>query len=86
MVNVTDLVQSDVALPVSPACEVGPKRRLIRMNEVESLTGLKKSHVYGLIRLGSFPQRVVLSRRCVAFLEHEVLAWLDARVAERGQA
>ncbi|WP_446719571.1 helix-turn-helix transcriptional regulator [Hydrogenophaga sp. OTU3427] len=56
------------------------------MNEVESLTGLKKSHVYGLIRLGSFPQRVVLSRRCVAFLEHEVLAWLDARVAERGQA
>lgn len=62
------------------------RKRLIRLNQVESLTGLKKSHIYGLMREGGFPKRVVLSRRCVAFVESEVLAWLDARVAERDAA
>lgn len=61
-------------------------KRLIRLNQVESLTGLKKSHIYGLMREGGFPKRVVLSRRCVAFVESEVVAWLDARVAERDAA
>lgn len=61
-------------------------KRLIRLNQVELLTGLKKSHIYSLMRDGGFPKRVVLSRRCVAFVESEVAAWLDARVAERDAA
>lgn len=71
---------------VSVHLPVAKEKRLIRISRVEALTGLKKSHIYGLMRDGRFPRKVVLSRRCVAFVESEILAWVDARMAERGQA
>lgn len=54
--------------------------RLIRLPEVESVTGTKKSTIYKLVRDGSFPQPVRLSARMVAWSEAAVQAWIRARI------
>lgn len=54
--------------------------RLIRLPEVESVTGTKKSTIYKLVRDGSFPQPVRLSARMVAWSEVAVQAWIRARI------
>lgn len=58
--------------------------RLLRLAEVESVTGLRKSSIYGLQRRGLFPNAVRISARCTAWPESAVLAWVQARIAEAG--
>src|SRR4051794_10051168 len=59
-----------------------PALRFIRWPEVAALSGLTKSVCYGLIRKGEFPEPIVLSDggRSVAWVENEVLEWLEQRV------
>jgi prophage regulatory protein len=57
--------------------EVG---RLIRLREVERLTGLSKSSVYRLEATRNFPARVKLSVRASAWREIEVREWMDSRL------
>lgn len=54
--------------------------RLIRIGEVEHLTGLRKTTIYKLMGDGLFARSVRLSARAVAWRECEVLAWCEARV------
>ena len=56
--------------------------RLLRLPEVEVLTGLKKSSIYSLVRRNAFPSPVLISPRCTAWVESRVLEWLQARIAE----
>lgn len=56
--------------------------RLLRMPEVEAVTGLKKSSLYSLQRRGAFPNPVRISARCTAWPESAVLQWVQARIAE----
>lgn len=57
-----------------------PRGRLIRLNEVENFTGLKKSTIYALMREGGgFPHPVRLTARAVAWREAEIQAWCAAR-------
>lgn len=58
--------------------------KLIRLNSVESLTGLRRSSIYAGMRAGTFPGSVRLSVRAVAWREAEVLAWCAARVKTGG--
>lgn len=60
-------------------------KRLIRIREVIRLTGLSKSYIYQLTAKGDFPSRVCLVKggSSVAWLESEVLAWIDERILER---
>ncbi|HCE28459.1 MAG TPA: hypothetical protein DET46_06560 [Comamonadaceae bacterium] len=60
--------------------------RLLRLPQVESMTGLKRSSIYAGMRNGRFPLSVQLSARAVAWREHEVLAWLACPVAITKQA
>lgn len=60
-----------------------PKNRLIRLPEVESITGSKKSTIYKLMKDGSFPQPVRLSRRLVAWSEVAVQGWVHNRMYSR---
>lgn len=55
----------------------------IRLKEVQSLTGLSRSEVYRRSGLGSFPQRVRLGEKAVAWVKAEVEAWIADRMAER---
>jgi prophage regulatory protein len=58
-------------------------RRILRLPEVEAVTGLKRSQIYEDILDGRFPAPVPLGERAVGWIEDEVAAWLDARIAER---
>lgn len=64
-----------------------PARRFIKRPEVESITGLSCTELYRRIAAGTFPQQVALGPKSVVWVESEVLAWCEARIAEsRGVA
>lgn len=52
---------------------------LLRLPDVQKLTGLSRSSVYRLEATGDFPRRVGLSERAVAWRENELLDWIEAR-------
>lgn len=58
-----------------------PRDRLVRLPEVESLTGCKKSTIYLMLREGRFPKPVRLTARMVAWPETAVLQWVQDRIA-----
>lgn len=55
--------------------------RLIRLPEVETITGLKKSSIYNLLKAGRFVPPVMISARCTAWPESAVLQWVQDRIA-----
>ena len=54
--------------------------RLLRLPEVEAITGMKKTRIYGQMREGRFPQRIAISRRFTAWSESAVLQWVQAQI------
>ncbi|MEI2605274.1 AlpA family transcriptional regulator [Erwinia aphidicola] len=56
--------------------------RLIRMPEVLSKTGYRKSWVYRLISENKFPKPIKLGRRAVAFIEIEVDEWILQKISQ----
>ena len=59
-----------------------PNPRLVRLSDVEQLTGFRKSHIYAAIKSGVFPAPIK-SGRATRFLESEIFDWIRARVADR---
>ena len=60
---------------------------LLRLPDVQKLTGLSRSSVYRLEATGDFPKRVRLSERATAWREDELLEWVDSRPrADEGEA
>lgn len=57
--------------------------RVLRMKMVVEITGLARSTVYKYIAEGIFPKPITLGGRSVGWVESEVFAWIQARVAER---
>jgi prophage regulatory protein len=55
--------------------------RLIRLPEVQRLTGLGRSQTYALARAGKFPTPIKISERCSAWDERAVRAWIADRIA-----
>ena len=53
--------------------------KLLRLPEVEALTGLKKTSLYNGAHDGSFPKPIRISARCVAWRESDLLAWQAQR-------
>jgi prophage regulatory protein len=52
---------------------------LLRLPEVQKLSGLSRSSIYRLEGKGAFPKRVRLSVRATAWRSEELLEWLDGR-------
>lgn len=61
-------------------------KRILRRPDVEAMTGLSRACIYERMRDGSFPQAVPLGGRAVGWLESEVQAWIEQRLAERAAA
>ncbi len=61
-----------------------PRDRLLRLPDVEAVTGCKKSTIYNLMRAGKFVQPVRISSRCTAWPESAVLQWVQDRIAAAG--
>ena len=57
--------------------------RFIRKIPTAALVGWHPSHLMRKVRAGEFPQPVRLGTNSVAFVEDEVVAWQEARIAER---
>lgn len=57
------------------------KVRFIRINEVKAISGLKRSTLYAYISQGIFPSQIKLGERCAAWIESEILAVNQARIA-----
>lgn len=61
-------------------------RRFIKRQEVEAITGLSRSEIYRRMAARVFPQQIALSPKCVVWIESEIVAWCDERIAEhRGE-
>lgn len=67
---------------VHQARPVVPRDRLIRLPEVESMTGCKKSTIYQMIGAGDFPRPIRLTARAVAWPETAVLQWVQDRIGQ----
>lgn len=58
---------------------------ILRRKQVEARTGLSRSTIYDLMRDGHFPKPVSLGSQAVGWVESEVGAWVEARIAARDQ-
>jgi len=57
-----------------------PPNRLLRLAEVQQLTGLCRSAIYEQMRCGSFPRSVKASTRTATWSESDVQAWIADRI------
>lgn len=60
-------------------------RRLMRMIEVIRMTGLSRSSIYDRMNAGIFPKSVSLGCRSVAWVESEVMDWVENQIAQRDE-
>lgn len=57
--------------------------QLLRLPQVCSLCGLKRSSIYRMIADGTFPAPVPIGQRARAWSSAEISAWIAARIAQR---
>jgi prophage regulatory protein len=63
--------------------KISARRRVLRLPEVEAVTGLKHSAIYEKIADGTFPPPIALTSAARGWIETEIEDWLDQRIAER---
>lgn len=63
----------------SEGMKVGNDERMLRLHSVERMTGLSKSTLYRLIKQGSFPAPLRMTRKAVRWRREEVNEWLSLR-------
>jgi prophage regulatory protein len=61
-------------------------KRLLRLPEVAHYTGLRRSQIYRLAADGEFPKPCKIGSRASAWIESEVIDWVEARIAQRETA
>jgi prophage regulatory protein len=59
--------------------------RLLRLPEVETLVGLRKSSIYDAMKRGEFPAPVKLSRRAVCWPASSIETWITDRIKAGGR-
>ena len=59
---------------------------LLRREDVEVRTGLARSSIYRLMRLGRFPEPLRIGDRAVRWPASEIDRWLESRPRATGQA
>jgi len=72
---ISRVASSDVAPP-----------RLISLREVEQQTSLSRSTLYELIRNRKFPAQIRVTKRRIAWIQSEVVSWIDSRVRAGGMS
>ncbi len=60
--------------------KVSLNKRILRLREVLSQTGLSRSTLYTLVKANDFPRMINLGPRSVGWLESEVDEWIAQRV------
>jgi prophage regulatory protein len=62
------------------------QKRVLRLPEVKARTALGTDSIYRGAREGWFPKPIKLSERASGWIESEIDAYLEARIAERDRA
>lgn len=57
------------------------QRALLRLQQVQAITGLSRSSIYKLISESKFPSAIALHGRAVAWDSQAVDAWIESRIA-----
>lgn len=57
--------------------------RLLRRKQVEDITGLSSEGIDYRVKAGIFPKPIKLGKRSVAWVEAEVITWINQKIAER---
>lgn len=52
---------------------------ILRLPEVERVTGYRRSHIYALEAKGLFPARLALGARSVGWTQSSIRTWIEAR-------
>ncbi|MDE0033302.1 MAG: AlpA family transcriptional regulator [Deltaproteobacteria bacterium] len=60
--------------------------RLLTRQQIESITGLTRSTIYRLMRMGDFPEPIRIGQRAVRWPESEIEAWLSNRPRATGDS
>ena len=60
-----------------------PTKEFIRLPEVISRTGYRRTSIYEKIAEGTFLATIKLGHRAVAWVSEEIDKWMDKHVAER---
>ena len=55
---------------------------LIRLPEVQKITGMSRAGIYKAMAIGTFPKQIPIGDRAVAWIDEEVFAWRDARIED----
>jgi prophage regulatory protein len=63
-----------------------PLHRIIHQRDLPQYTGLAETRLKELVDSGEFPQPVKVSQRRNGWLESEIIAWQQARIAARDRA
>lgn len=58
-------------------------KRIIRLKEVQALTGLSRSTIYDHMKAKNFPQPVKLGSHSVGWVESEVQDWIGHLIEAR---
>ena len=61
-------------------------KRLLRLPAVVDRTGKNPTDIYEGMKEGTFPTSVPIGKRTVGWLEEEVEAWIEKRIAARDTA
>ncbi|MFL9933482.1 AlpA family transcriptional regulator [Paraburkholderia sp. RL18-103-BIB-C] len=56
-------------------------KRILRITDVIHKVGMPRSSVYRAASLGEFPKPIKLGEKASGWLESDVDAWIDSRVA-----
>ncbi len=83
------VTHSVVPLPMhvaASAAPVIPRDRILRLPDVERITGLKKTTIYTLSKDkdSGFPRQIHIHRRLTGWSEAAVLTWVQSRLQEGG--
>ena len=72
-------------MQISPSGKLQPER-LLRLPEVESIVGLRKSSIYEMLGRTppAFPVPIKLSRRAVCWPASKIEQWVQERIAGVG--
>lgn len=73
--------QASAALACSDAIPASPAPRLIRLPEVMSRVGLKRSAIYQRMSEGRFPKSRSLGGKCTVWVEAEIDDWINSIAA-----
>ena len=60
-------------------------KKILRLKEVKTRTGLGRSTIYLRIAQGSFPRSIALGERAVGWLESDLDEWINERITQSRQ-